>query len=289
MTEEQIKILSDTNVIKELKRIKLTKGELIKNWYVIEHFYRVFYSTQYRESGRIASLQRDPNNNEITTNVNFADNELGRLHKRLQNTDLAFLNISETNKIYKEASILNIKNNVLPWQKQHWPEIVSFLTAVRRGQATKGLYIAGEIGAGKTYLACALSHELAENDKTVIMVKTIELFQYLMSNKDLINSILEKMSSVDILVLDDLGREPSNNRTSWFTLDFLYTIITKRYLNQKPVIITSNYDINTYTNIITSVEKTVNSSTVAVRMRDALINGNAEIKLFNVQNIRSLK
>lgn len=289
MTEEQIKILSDNNVIKELKRIKLTKGELIKNWYVIEHFYRVFYSTQYRESGRIASLQRDPNTNEITTNVNFADNELGRLHKRLQNTDLAFLNISETNKIYKEASILNIKNNVLPWQKQHWPEIVSFLTAVRRGQATKGLYIAGEIGAGKTYLACALSHELAENDKTVIMVKTIELFQYLMSNKDLINSILEKMSSVDILVLDDLGREPSNNRTSWFTLDFLYTIITKRYLNQKPVIITSNYDINTYTNIITSVEKTVNSSTVAVRMRDALINGNAEIKLFNVQNIRSLK
>lgn len=289
MTEEQIKILSDNNVIKELKRIKLTKGELIKNWYVIEHFYRVFYSTQYRESGRIASLQRDPNTNEITTNVNFADNELGRLHKRLQNTDLAFLNISETNKIYKEASILNIKNNVLPWQKQHWPEIVSFLTAVRRGQATKGLYIAGEIGAGKTYLACALSHELAENDKTVIMVKTIELFQYLMSNKDLINSILEKMSSVDILVLDDLGREPSNSRTSWFTLDFLYTIITKRYLNQKPVIITSNYDINTYTNIITSVEKTVNSSTVAVRMRDALINGNAEIKLFNVQNIRSLK
>lgn len=89
-----------------------------------------------------------------------------------------------------------------------------FLAKVLANQQTKGLFISGEFGIGKTYLSCAIANEFAENDKTVAIFKTMELFQYINMNFGNLNQIIDDFIECDVLVVDDLGREPINKRTN---------------------------------------------------------------------------
>ena len=50
------------------------------------------------------------------------------------------------------------------------------------------------------------------------------------------SDVLDKYSSCELLILDDLGSE----KTSDFTIQSLYLIIDRRYRNLKPTIITTN-------------------------------------------------
>ena len=49
---------------------------------------------------------------------------------------------------------------------------------------------------------------------------------------------MRRLTSVDLLHLDDLGAEKS---TDW-VLETLYTIVNQRYQEQRSVIITTNFD-----------------------------------------------
>jgi len=54
------------------------------------------------------------------------------------------------------------------------------------------------------------------------------------------DAILQKYSSVDLLVLDDLGAQ---NTTDW-SYQILYLIINRRYESMRTTIVTSNYDLD---------------------------------------------
>ena len=57
---------------------------------------------------------------------------------------------------------------------------------------------------------------------------------------------MNKLNSVELLTLDDLGAE----KISDFTVDRLYLIIDSRYSNMKKIIITSNLTLNDIKNKI---------------------------------------
>lgn len=104
------------------------------------------------------------------------------------------------------------------------------------------LYLYGECGTGKTFLASLIAQESLARNRTVIFKDVPYLLTRLRSSfgKDPESTFEEKLDtliSVDVLVLDDLGTEQV---TKW-GIEQLYTIINARYIENRQTIITSNY------------------------------------------------
>ena len=109
---------------------------------------------------------------------------------------------------------------------------------------TKGLLLRGDIGVGKTHLAAAITNELNKRLYRTYFGNVVDIISFfkstynknsLLSESELIKLITE---DIDLLVIDDLGKE--NNTEN--TLSLLYQIINKLYQNNKAIIITSNYN-----------------------------------------------
>lgn len=107
----------------------------------------------------------------------------------------------------------------------------------------KGLYLTGSFGTGKTHLAAGIALEICKKMKPVVMLSMVELLARLRSsyssndpNSEL--TLMKLFTHVDLLVIDDLGKE---SPSEW-TLEKLYQIINTRYELKKPIIITTNYN-----------------------------------------------
>lgn len=108
---------------------------------------------------------------------------------------------------------------------------------------TGGLFFYGNPGTGKTFLASIVTQEFLKADKTAIFGDVPTLLEILRSSfddkKTNITDLMENLSTVDLLVLDDLGTE---NPTEW-AVERIYSIINQRYNAEKPVIVTSNFKL----------------------------------------------
>lgn len=107
----------------------------------------------------------------------------------------------------------------------------------------EGLYFEGTVGTGKTHLAAAISLALLNKGVPVICKTSNNLLLDVKKTFDYGEigteaQVLNLYKSVDLLVIDDLGKE----QCSEWSVTTLYTIINDRYEDMKPTIITTNYD-----------------------------------------------
>lgn len=109
----------------------------------------------------------------------------------------------------------------------------------------EGLFITGGYGVGKTHLAAAITNYLIQNLKgTVIFGNVTTLlgrlrFAYSDNSEYEETQILRELYDVDLLVIDDLGKEKP---TPWVE-EKLYNVVNERYENYKPIIVTSNLEL----------------------------------------------
>lgn len=106
---------------------------------------------------------------------------------------------------------------------------------------SKGFYIFGEFGVGKSYVLGALANELAEQKIKTVLVYVPE---FLREMKQAIQdqSLQEKVDFVKkapVLMLDDLGAE---TLSSWTRDEILGTVLHYRMAENLPTFITSNFD-----------------------------------------------
>ena len=105
------------------------------------------------------------------------------------------------------------------------------------------LYIYGSTGVGKSYLSNCIYNYL-NNKYTVLMINIplylLNLQTGYSKNDPRENEILQILEIVDLLIIDDLGREQTNK----WTLEKTLNIIEKRMNIQKPILISSNLDLN---------------------------------------------
>lgn len=106
----------------------------------------------------------------------------------------------------------------------------------------EGLYIEGTNGTGKTHLAAAVALQLLNESYPVICKTAGDLLLDIKSAYDskeyTEREVLDVYKKVDLLIVDDLGKEQCSD----WAISTLYAILNDRYEDMKPVIITTNYN-----------------------------------------------
>jgi DNA replication protein DnaC len=110
--------------------------------------------------------------------------------------------------------------------------------------ATDGLLLTGQVGSGKTFLACCIANAVLHRGKAVLFAVVPDLLDLIRSTYDPGRSnveisefdILDQAKQVPLLILDDLG---AHNYTEW-TRNKIYSIVNYRLNHRLPVIVTSN-------------------------------------------------
>lgn len=117
------------------------------------------------------------------------------------------------------------------------PDFKAFDNIQRAG---RGLYLQGPNGTGKTRAAAAIALAFIEKGKFVYFTSGGKLLSKLrdaMHSDESEAEIFAELTTPDLLVIDDLGKE---NQTPW-AVSMTYMAIDDRYNTRKPVVITSNY------------------------------------------------
>jgi len=115
-------------------------------------------------------------------------------------------------------------------------------SAIREGLPKTGLYLKGDFGTGKTYLAGYLLQKLAKagfSGVIVYMPEFVEDAKAIMFEPQKLKETLTLMKEADLLVFDDIGAE---NLTPWVRDHVLGAILNYR-MNRKPTFYTSNHDL----------------------------------------------
>ena len=105
----------------------------------------------------------------------------------------------------------------------------------------EGLYIYGDVGTGKTYEASALAKAFIGAGYGVCLTTTIDMLDSIRgSYNDPFSKGIGYFSHIDILILDDLGKENAN---SW-AMTTMFQVLDKRYGDLRPTIFTSQYPMS---------------------------------------------
>ncbi len=111
-----------------------------------------------------------------------------------------------------------------------------------RLDAGRGLWLFGETGTGKTTLAMLISKAALEAGRSVAIYSLPKLLARIRRTYeseaagDSYLDFFERLTSVDLLHIDDLGAE---KRSDW-VLEQLYALINERYESQRSMLITTN-------------------------------------------------
>ena len=119
--------------------------------------------------------------------------------------------------------------------------LTTFIKKYEMGEKTKGLYLTGNFGCGKTYLVAACFNELAKKGKKVAIVYYPEFLRELKESfSDDFKNIFNKTKKAELLLIDDIGAETTTN---WNRDEILGTILQYRMQESLPTFFTSNLSI----------------------------------------------
>ncbi len=134
----------------------------------------------------------------------------------------------------KDVKITKNRTSIIKWIKDYYDKYNPYKT-------TKGLYLHGNFGTGKSFLVAALLNEI--KIKYGVRTEIVYFPELLRKLKDDLNLVGDKvyyLENVDILMLDDIGAEKV---TEWGRDEILGTILQTRMNKGMPTFFTSNLNI----------------------------------------------
>ena len=144
----------------------------------------------------------------------------------------------------REAKIKDIytddknRTSVIKW-------ILNYIKEYKNGIRSKGLYLHGNFGCGKTYLISAMFNELAKDNVKSVIVYWPEYLRSLKvsfasSDSGEFKNKFNEVKYAKLLLIDDLGAE---GVTTWNRDEVLGSILQFRMQEGLPTFITSNLNI----------------------------------------------
>jgi DNA replication protein DnaC len=107
---------------------------------------------------------------------------------------------------------------------------------------SRGMYVYGPVGTGKTHALYALAKLIRANGYEVKVKNVPDWLDSLRSNYERSNSeqeIKDELRDECVLILDDLGSE---KQTEW-TNEIMYRLVNNRYEQIRPTIFSGNLDL----------------------------------------------
>ncbi len=132
-------------------------------------------------------------------------------------------------------------------------------------RSSKGLYLYGDTGTGKTFLAALIAREYILSLKSVVFGDVPALLADLKATFDKggTEQLLDRYCNCDLLILDDLG---AGQVTEW-NIGVIYQIVNSRYSAEKSIVATSNYDLRGLEEIL-SRKDSVAGKRIVSRLRE---------------------
>ena len=116
-----------------------------------------------------------------------------------------------------------------------------FIKKIENNEKSKGLFLTGNFGCGKTYLISAMFNELAKKGVKSVTVYYPEFLRSLKERfSDDYREVFDKVKKCDLLLIDDIGAETV---TSWNRDEVLGTILQYRMQESLPTFFTSNLSL----------------------------------------------
>lgn len=143
-------------------------------------------------------------------------------------------------------------------------DIIENITSYLSGKESKGYYIYGKTGIGKTYMMGALYNHLKDRGKEPAIIFFPEFIRRVKSEISTgnYNAIIDEIRAQEILIIDDLGAE---NITDFVRDEVLVPIINYRSDENLLTFITSNLGIEELTSFL-STTKESKDETKAIRL-----------------------
>ncbi|WP_026366313.1 primosomal protein DnaI [Salinicoccus albus] len=141
--------------------------------------------------------------------------------------------------------------------------------AISEGRGTKGMYIHGSFGIGKSYLLGCIANELKEKSVSSMIVYVPEIIRDLKAGfKD--GTTDEKFNTIknaQVLMLDDLGAE---DVTPWVRDEVVTGLLHYRMVEGLPTFASSNYSMNELSYRYSRTKENGVEETKAMRMIERL-------------------
>lgn len=225
-----------------MNKTEITKNEFIKNFIeknkisdeTVNENIDVFSDFIYETS---------LNRSDITPVLSFENNQIIIAYK---------LNKSENNQIYsigieiKSLQDKTLKDFDLNGERTDaFKKILNFdeLFLTDENNFHPGVFLSGNFGIGKTYLATLLAIDISKNGKKVAIVNMTALVDKIRESNSITEQrrVINQLSNSDLLIFDDFG---AGHLTDFIRDEIIGSILEKRMIDKKPVVFTSNFTID---------------------------------------------
>lgn len=133
--------------------------------------------------------------------------------------------------------------------------VANFINQIKetKEMPSKGLYIYGGFGVGKSFILGAVANELANIQVRSVLVYVPEFLREIKQAIDdkTLQQKIDFVKKAPVLMLDDLGAE---SLTSWSRDEILGAILHYRMAEGLPVFVTSNFDYKSLADHLTYVQ-----------------------------------
>ena len=110
----------------------------------------------------------------------------------------------------------------------------------------QNLLFYGTVGTGKSFLSGCIANELLKRNHSVFYFSSTELFRVMSDimfekkDKGTLEVFEDRLYNSDLLIIDDLGTELTNNAVaSW-----LFSLLNERHLHRKATVISTNLELS---------------------------------------------
>jgi len=147
-----------------------------------------------------------------------------------------------------------------------------------------GILFFGESGVGKTSLSCLIAHEARRYDATVFYVRSFTLRDAVIQGRiwDENITVEERANRVDLLIIDDMGKEHVEGGKGWSS-SFFEDLIRVRSDNLRSTIIASSLSEEEYFNVYKDGMRSAMKESI---WPIAIVGENLKVK-FGFEKIRS--
>jgi len=130
--------------------------------------------------------------------------------------------------------------------------------------STQSSYLFGPSRTGKTTAACVLARQAFSAGKTGMFVLMKDVQDKEFDKKAESAAFLKKLSTVGLLVIDDLGK----GETGSWSVGVMFDVINDRYNSMRPIIVTSKYSLKQLANELARKSDTSMAEDIVRRIGD---------------------